>query len=59
MAVSLDNFAITSFFETYEARERAFNQAVASLVPVRYKGPGIFWQDFQHIIRTEPSPCLL
>jgi len=57
MAVSLDNSAITSFFETYEARERAFNQAVASLVPVRYKGPGFFWQDFQHIIRTEPSPA--
>lgn len=55
MAFSLDDPSITSFFETYEARERAFNRAVASLVPVRYKGPEFFWRDFQHIIRTEPS----
>jgi len=56
MVFSLDDPSITSFFETYEARERAFNRAVASLVPVRYKGPEFFWQDFQHIIQTEPSP---
>lgn len=43
------------FFETFEDREAAFNHAVGSLVPVRHKGPAVFWQDFQRIIQGRPA----
>lgn len=36
-------------FETFEAREAAFNAAVGHLIPARYMGPQRFWKEFRKI----------
>jgi ABC-type branched-subunit amino acid transport system ATPase component len=38
-----------SYFDTYEAREAAFNRFVAHLIPSKTAGPGRFWQEFRRI----------
>ena len=48
----LNDSSITECFETFEAREKAFNAAVGHLVPVRYQGPSVFWRDFQQIMQS-------
>lgn len=37
------------YFKTFEAREAAFNDAVGSLIPVKYRGPQRFWRDFREL----------
>ncbi len=37
------------YFDTYEAREEAFRMRVDALIPRKYGGPGLFWQDFGQI----------
>lgn len=47
----------TNEYDTFEAREAAFNAAVGSLIPVRYKGPNRFWEDFRTVTQGElPIP---
>ena len=41
--------AETVYFRTFEAREAAFNQAVGSLIPIKYRGPQRFWEDFRRL----------
>jgi energy-coupling factor transporter ATP-binding protein EcfA2 len=38
-----------TYFDTYEAREAAFNRFVAHLIPSKTAGPRRFWQEFRHI----------
>lgn len=50
-----------AYFDTFDAREAAFNQAVGHLLPVRYKGANAFWRDFSRIAQkasdAQPHPC--
>jgi ABC-type multidrug transport system ATPase subunit len=41
----------TQYFDSFEAREEAFNQSVSHLIPCKYKGPQRFWHEFNQIIR--------
>lgn len=38
-----------TYFDTFEAREAAFNRFVAHLIPAKTAGPGRFWQEFRRI----------
>ena len=38
-----------TYFDTYEEREEAFRESVFSLIPRKYSGPQLFWQDFRQI----------
>jgi energy-coupling factor transporter ATP-binding protein EcfA2 len=38
-----------TYFDTFEARESAFNRFVAHLIPSKIAGPGCFWREFRHI----------
>jgi energy-coupling factor transporter ATP-binding protein EcfA2 len=38
-----------TYFDTFEAREAAFNRFVAHLIPSKTAGPGRFWQEFRRI----------
>jgi ABC-type branched-subunit amino acid transport system ATPase component len=38
-----------TYFETFEAREAAFNRFVAHLIPSKTAGPSRFWQEFRQI----------
>ena len=40
----------TQYFDSFEAREAAFNQSVSHLIPCKYKGPQRFWHEFNQII---------
>ncbi len=40
-----------TYYQSYEAREEAFNHQVGHLIPCRYAGPRRFWNDFSMIIR--------
>ncbi len=42
-------------FDTFEAREAAFNQSVGHLLPVRYQGAAAFWRDFGRIAHADAS----
>jgi ABC-type Mn2+/Zn2+ transport system ATPase subunit len=51
-------------FETFEAREAAFNAAVGHLIPARYMGPQRFWKEFRKITEDhrgslEPMPTYI
>lgn len=37
------------YFTTYEAREDAFRARVNALIPRKYGGPALFWEDFGHV----------
>lgn len=39
----------TTYFDTYEAREAAFNRFVAHLIPCKTAGPRRFWDEFRRI----------
>jgi energy-coupling factor transporter ATP-binding protein EcfA2 len=39
----------TRYFSTFEAREEAFRERIFSLIPRKYSGPRLFWQDFGNI----------
>ena len=41
----------TCYFNTFEAREEAFNQSVSHLIPCKYNGPQRFWREFNQIIQ--------
>ena len=41
----------TQYYDSFEAREEAFNQSVSHLIPCKYKGPQRFWHEFNQIIR--------
>jgi ABC-type nitrate/sulfonate/bicarbonate transport system ATPase subunit len=48
----------TNEYDTFEAREAAFNAAVGCLIPARYKGPNRFWEDFRKVTQGEiPIPA--
>jgi ABC-type branched-subunit amino acid transport system ATPase component len=51
-----------TYFDTYEAREAAFNRFVAHLIPTKTAGPGHFWQEFRRIadrgLNRPPDPGL-
>jgi energy-coupling factor transporter ATP-binding protein EcfA2 len=63
----------TDLFQTFEAREAAFNTAVGFLIPARYCGPSRFWKDFRQVtselagrkaqarayITSNPQDCLV
>jgi ABC-type branched-subunit amino acid transport system ATPase component len=38
-----------TYFDTFEAREAAFNRFVARLIPSKTAGPNRFWQEFRRI----------
>ena len=38
-----------TYFKTYEEREEAFRESVFELIPRKYSGPWLFWQDFARI----------
>ena len=38
-----------SYFDTFEAREAAFNRYVAHLIPCKTAGPSRFWEEFRRI----------
>ena len=56
MVFSLNNSSRIEFFDRFEDRETAFNEAVGCLVPVMYKGPNVFWRNFQSIIKSTSGP---
>ena len=37
------------YFSTYEKREEAFRERVNALIPRKYGGPSLFWDDFRQI----------
>ncbi len=43
----------TTYFDTYEAREEAFRKGVFALIPRKYAGPKLFWNDFGKITLNE------
>jgi energy-coupling factor transporter ATP-binding protein EcfA2 len=43
----------TTYFGTYEAREEAFRKGVFALIPRKYAGPKLFWNDFGKITLNE------
>ena len=43
----------TTYFGTYEAREEAFRERVFTLIPRKYAGPKLFWNDFGKITLNE------
>lgn len=43
----------TTYFQTYEDREEAFRQSVYSLIPRKYSGPKLFWNDFGRVSLDE------
>lgn len=47
MNTRLEHFA--RYYNTYEEREEAFRESVLSVIPRKYAGPGLFWQDFRGI----------
>lgn len=53
MTFAWQHSKVIEYFDTFEARETAFNQAVGRLLPVRYKGAEAFWRDFGRIARGD------
>jgi energy-coupling factor transporter ATP-binding protein EcfA2 len=51
MNVSLQQ--ATTYFQTYEDREEAFRRSVYSLIPRKYCGPKLFWNDFSSVSLEE------
>ena len=45
----------TEYFSSYEQREQAFRDSVFSLIPRKYSGPRLFWNDFTSISLEELS----
>jgi hypothetical protein len=43
----------TTYFGSYEAREEAFRKGVFALIPRKYAGPKLFWNDFVKITLNE------
>jgi ABC-type lipoprotein export system ATPase subunit len=43
----------TTYFGTYEEREEAFRRGVFALIPRKYAGPKLFWNDFGKITLNE------
>jgi ABC-type multidrug transport system ATPase subunit len=41
----------TCYFNSFEAREEAFNQSISHLIPCKYNGPQRFWREFNQIIQ--------
>lgn len=41
----------TRYFDSFEARELAFNQSVSHLIPCKYNGPYRFWFEFSQIVQ--------
>ena len=45
----------TEYFDSYEQREQAFRDSVFSLIPRKYSGPRLFWNDFVNLSLEELS----
>ena len=45
----------TEYFTSYEQREQAFRDSVFSLIPRKYSGPRLFWNDFTNVSLEELS----
>ena len=45
----------TRYFSSYEKREEAFRDSVCSLIPRKYSGPRLFWNDFTSVSLEELS----
>ena len=43
----------TTYYQTYEDREEAFRRSVYSLIPRKYSGPKLFWNDFGRVSLDE------
>lgn len=44
--------SLIHYFDTYEAREAAFETRVGELLPTRLRGPRVFWRTFSRITNT-------
>jgi energy-coupling factor transporter ATP-binding protein EcfA2 len=56
MNLSSEAFPQMTEFDTFEAREAAFNAAVGQLIPARYRGPQRFWHEFRQITEVQRGP---
>ncbi len=45
----------TTYFKSFEQREQAFRDSVCSLIPRKYSGPRLFWNDFTSVSLEELS----
>ena len=43
-----------TYFDSYEEREEVFRQKIGTLIPRKYAGPTLFWDDFSEIWRRDP-----
>jgi energy-coupling factor transporter ATP-binding protein EcfA2 len=44
-----------TYFNSYEEREESFRQRVGALIPRKYAGPSVFWDDFGEIRHRDPA----
>ncbi len=46
------------YYDSFEDREKAFNEAVGFLIPARYRGAGVFWRELREIFERARAGAL-